>query len=238
MAMMQGPPPRLPNGLFGPDAVPKLPRHGRKPQDGRSYQFGDPGQVLGNVASISSTFGTATGGQEECTFIGSEGLAHATRQGMQVLRFEHAPWVIVKPITIRLAEPGLSPSAWVFLDPQFVPLFQFTDLGLGMFFGMHAETAFTVFHMPRAKDAIARGGLRFWTGPQCWIELATDYVEVQQLGRRDRVPAKDITFGMEDNAFELVLRAPQFFEARFLIGEIPNRMMLQMGLIQLGAKMI
>jgi hypothetical protein len=235
--MMQGPPPRLPNGLYSPEIVPKLPRHGGKPQDGRTYQFGDPGPAIGTLQSVTSTFGDpGAGGVEECTFIGTDGLARATRQGMEILRFADAPWLMVKPVSVHLAEPGLSPWAWVFTDAQYRPLFQFTDLGLGMRFGMHTEKAFSSFHMARAKETIASSALRFWTGGPCYVDLAAEYVEVQQLGRRDRVPAKDITFAMEDGCFELVLRAPQFFEARYLMGDVTNRFLLQMCLRQLGAK--
>jgi hypothetical protein len=227
--MMQGPPPRLPNGLFAPEIVPRLPNHNKDPQDGRTYQFGDPGQAIGTIRSISSTFGEprAYGAEpEECTFIGEHGLARATRQGMQILRFADAPWVMVKPIAVDLAKPHLSPSNWIFMDAQYRPLFQFKGYGLGTYFGFPAEVAFAAFHMPRAQEALARGDLRFWTGGRCYVHLTPDFVEVSQLGRCDRVPAKDISFALEDNFFELVLRAPQFYEARFLMSGVTNRQLL------------
>jgi hypothetical protein len=101
---------------------------------------------------------------------------------------------------------------------------------------MPAERAYCSFAMPYAKEMQSRGELRFWTGARCYVHIHPDQVEVQQPGRRDVVPAKDLTVTMEDDFFELVLRAPQFYEARFLMGEVTNRMLLMMMLGSMGAK--
>jgi hypothetical protein len=232
---MQGPP-RLPNGLFSPEVVPRVPKHDRKPQDDASYQFGDPGPAIGTLESVTSNFGQIQNGVEECTFVGSEGVARATRAGMQVLRFADSPTLMVRPISVQLSEPEMSPSTWCWLDPQHRPLFEYVDRGLGLHFALHAEAAHAGFWMPRMRAALAQGGVRFWAGSPCYVHLTTDRVEVQQLGRHDVVPARDVSVSMEDNFFELVLRAPHFHEARFLMADVTNRMLLQMCLKSMGAK--
>jgi hypothetical protein len=189
------------------------------------------------VKSVASTFGrpfTATE-PEECTFIGSEGIARATRERFEVLRFADASTLLVCPIKVHLEHPNRSPSMWSWLDARNNPLFHYREQGFGMYFAMHAEAAFSTYLLPQCRERIQRADLRFWTGAPCYVHLGPDYVEVQQLGRRDVVPPKDVTVSMEDNGFELVLRAPQFYEARFLMGEVTNRMLLQMCLKSIGA---
>ena len=79
-------------------------------------------------------------------------------------------------------------------------------------------------------------GIRFWCGPPCYIHLSKETTEIQQQGRRDVVPTKDVVKCQEDDGFDIVLRAPQIFEARFYTAEVMNRALLVMCLMVLGAK--
>jgi hypothetical protein len=210
--------------IFPPEQIPRLPNHSGHPQNGESYQFGDPGQAIGTLKSITSDFGHPPSpwntGPASCTFVGSEGVARATQQRMEILRFADAPYVLVTP---RLLDrnPKLCTHEWLFLDPQYAPLFGTTD----SVFGEAAERAHAEFTIPRLLEVF--GGqtpLRFYGAPPCYVAITKDWVEVQQHGRLDRVSPKDIRASMEDG--DVVLRATAFYEARFIVGETVNAKLL------------
>ena len=136
-------PPRMPNGLFAPDVVPRVANdHSGAPQDGKTYQWGDPGPGLGDLLSVSSTFGIDRPQHEMCTFLGSEGTAVATRRGMQLARFADTAAILVRPGDVFVDEPIKTGWTWTYMDANHRVLLEAKGIGKGRFWGMPAEMAY------------------------------------------------------------------------------------------------
>jgi hypothetical protein len=208
--------------------VPQLPNHDGKPQDGRTYQYGDPGAFIGTLLSVTSTFGIEQ--FPRCSFLGTEGAAWYRHDGVyQIVRFLDAPFSLELPVSIdSVAEKSI--NAWTFLDGAYREVFRTTD----RVFGRAAESQHARFWVPRLFEQMEKQPpLKLWCAPPRYLALTKDSVEVQQAMRRDVVTPKEITVSFNDT--DLVLHADAFFEARFLAEETPNTMVMLMLLRRLGA---
>lgn len=210
--------------IYPPDRVPRFPNHSGRPQSGETYQFGDPGPAIGQTKSVTTSFGSPPSPWNteppECTFIGTEGIARATQQRMEIVRFADAPFVLVSPRFLD-PKPEHSTYQWAFLNWQYAPLFLTED----RVFGAAAELAHAEFTAPRLLDAMrSQPPLRFWGARPTFVGVCEEYVEVQQHGRYDRVRPNEIEVSLEDG--DIVLRADRFYEARFMIGETVNAKLL------------
>ncbi len=208
---------------------PQFPNHDGTPQNGRTYQWGDPGGAIGSLVSVTSTFGIEQ--FPTCTFLGTEGAAWFRHDGAnQLVRFEHVPFTMEAPVLID-SNPDKSIYAWTFLDPSYREVFRTTDRP----FGRAADIAHAKFWVPRLLDMMEKQPpLRMWCAQPRYIALGKDAIEVQQAMRRDVVAPKDITVGFDNG--DLVLLADAFYEARFLGEETPNTTILLLLLKSLGAQ--
>lgn len=201
-----------------PPQIPQVPNHDGSPQTGY-YQVGDPGPGIGKIKTISSTFGPQPpydGKPPACTFVGEEGIARATQQGMQVLRFADAPYCLCTQMFLRHSAKSWD-YIWSFLDAHYRQLFWIEESK----FGVAAEIAHATFLINPAIDAHLKGEpVRFWGAPPRAIVVTGDNVEIVQAFRRDVVPVKDIAVTIEDD--DLVIRCPAFHEARFFQAETYN----------------
>ncbi len=219
-----------------PDQVPKYPNHSGRPQSGESPQVGDPGGAIGQIKSVTSTFGQPLWSKddfEQCTFVGTEGIARATRQAFEVVRFVDVVGLVARPTKI-LVEKGAakSPHEFLYYDAQNKLMLRTDD----DVWGRAAQTAFDEHALPRWLAAANQVGVRFWAGPLGGVALYPQRVDVQQMGRVDSVRPEDLTLALEDGGLDLVLRATAFYDARFIMGEMPNASLLMRCLLAMGAK--
>ena len=199
--------------------IPQVPNHSGKPQSGQAYQPCDPGPAIGQLVTVTTTYG-----QEQfptCSFIGTEGIAQvAPHTGLQMARFIDAQYVLHAPVLMGSSSDE-SINKWTFMNAYYQPLLETTHKA----FGPAAEIAHAKFWLPRLVEQMeAQPPLKIWGAQPRYVALTKDSVEVQQLGRRDTVAPKDITAALE--AGDLVLRANAFYEARFIVGETPNAVIL------------
>lgn len=210
--------------------IPRVPNHDGTPQDGRTYQWGDPGPAIGELMSVTSTFGIEQ--FPRCTFLGKEGAAWFRHDGVfQIVRFADAPYAMEGVVSIN-AIPSKSISAWMFLNGHYQEVFRTTD----RVFGRAADAQHAKVWLPRFLEQLeSQPPLKIWCAPPRYVALSKDAVEVQQAMRRDVVAPKDIMLSFEDGG-DLVLRADAFFEARFLGDETPNTTILFLLLKSVGAR--
>jgi hypothetical protein len=208
--------------------IPQVPNHSGQPQSGQVYQPCDPGPALGKLLTVTSTYG-----QEQfpvCNFVGTEGIAQVTpHAGLQIARFVDAMYVLDTPVDIS-SNPDSNMNRWTFMNGYYQPLLATTH----RHFGPAAEIAHAKFWVPRLLEQLeAQPPVRIWGAQPRYVAMTKDSVEVQQLGRRDTVSPKDIKASLE--AGDLVLRANAFYEARFILGETPNAVILMLMLKMLAA---
>jgi hypothetical protein len=209
--------------------VPQFPNHDGTPQDGRTYQFGDPGGVIGTLLSVSSEFGIEQ--FPKCSFLGSEGAAWYRHDGAyEIVRFADAPFSMEAIVSID-NDPAKSITAWTFHDPWYRRVFHTSERA----FGRAADLAHAKFWLPRLLEQLEQQPpLKMWCAPPRYLALSKDSVEVQQAMRRDVVAPNEITVAFDGG--DLVLLADAFFEARFLGEETPNTTIVFLLLKGLGAK--
>ena len=205
---------------FPPHTIPRVPNHSGKPQSGQAYQYGDPGAAIGELKSCTTTYGQDP--NASCTFIGTEGIARMTQaRGMEICRFDQATYVLESPM--YLDNNGMK-NAWIFMNGYYQPMFRTEDT----VFGPAAELAHAKYWVPKMLELRDQHGtIKIWGAQPRYVEIRKDdTVTVQQLGRVDTVPATDIEVSWE--AGDLVLKAHQFYEARFIAGETPNATVLML----------
>ena len=219
---------------FPPEQIPRWPNHNGSPQSGDAPQVGDPGGAIGEIKSVTTTFSMpmwSAGDVEECTFIGTEGIARATRQGFELARFIDVATMLVRPLMIDTKD-GTTSYEYSWLNALNGTMLK----SYSRPFGQAAQKAWVLHSVDRFLAEINRAGIRFWAGQFGHITLSADRVDVQQVGRADTVKPADITLSLEDGGFDLVLTADAFYEARYVYGEIPNGPMLVACLLHMGAK--
>jgi hypothetical protein len=211
--------------------VPQVPQHGGAPQDGRSYQPCDPGPAIGALLTVTTTYGVEE--FPKCSFVGSEGIAEVSpSSGFRVLRFADAPYVLEAPSLIA-SDPSDNIDQWTFMSTNYQTLFVATAYK-GTRFGAAAQLAHAKYWVPRFLEQVeAAPPLRVWGAPPRCVSLWKDSVEVTQFGRTDVVSSKDLAVSLQ--AGDLVLRATAFYEARYIVAELPNALHLFLMLKILGA---
>jgi hypothetical protein len=200
--------------------IPPVPTHDLQAQNGQSYVHGDPGPAIGELKTCNSTYGVIP--TPSCTFIGTEGIARMTQtRGMEILRFEHAAYVLEQPTSITSSG---TKSMWTFMDGHYRPLFTIEDDT----FGPYAELAHAKYWVPKMMELMEQhGSIKVWGAPPRYVEIRKDgTVTVQQQGRVDTVPLKDIKSSFQ--AGDVVLACDAFYEARFIGADTPNASVLML----------
>lgn len=216
--------------------IPPVPNHSGNPQNGQAYMPFHPGPAIGELISVTSTLGMPRGPFDdpgevaECTYVGTAGIARATTQGIRVVRFDDVPYVLEMPETIY-GDADRNVNSWTFMNGWYQPMMQTTH----KYFGPKAELQHAKHWIPKLLEQMkAQPPLKIWGAQPRYVALTEEWVEVQQLGRVDRVAPTDVEVAWD--AGDLVLRANAFYEARFIVGETPNATILALLLKVLGAR--